>query len=431
MKATATGHLWGTGLVPAADWRRVGRPPYGVAVLGATGSVGGQTLDVIERQPDLLRAVALAAGQDGAGLAALARRTGARVLGLARSAEARDAPPREGGKDDPGWRVGPGALEGVATAPGVDVVLAATPGLVALRAVLAALRMGRLVALANKEVLVAGGDLIAAAVREGGGALLPVDSEHVAIHQCLRSERPADVRRVVVTASGGPFRALAREALDAVTPAEALRHPNWSMGPMNTLNSATLMNKGLEVLEAQRLFGLEGDRVEVVVHPESLVHSLVEMVDGTLMAQLASADMRLPIQYALLYPERRPSPAPPLSLLVAGRMTFEAPRRADFPSLSLAEAAGKMGGTAPAVLVAANEEAVGAFVAGRLRFSEIPRVVDEVLGRSATTAVVAVEDIEEADAWARRQAEEVIRTRGGPGPRRPACWEGGAGPRRR
>jgi 1-deoxy-D-xylulose-5-phosphate reductoisomerase len=405
---TALGRLWGDGLVPGEDWKRPGAPPYGVAVLGATGSVGAQTLDVIAAHPGHLRAVALAAATQGEALVRQAEAYGVRRLGLARA----EGDLSEGAQNFV-WTRGDEALMAVATAPEVDVVVAATPGLAALRAVLAALRLGRIVALANKEILVAGGDLIARAVREGGGALVPVDSEHVAVHQCLRQELPSDVRRVVLTASGGPFRAMPSEELDRVTPEAALRHPNWSMGPMNTLNSATLMNKGLEVLEAQRLFGLGSERVAVVVHPESLVHSFVEMRDGTVMAQMASADMRLPIQYALLYPGREPSLAAPLDLLGASRLTFEPVRRADFPSLSLAEAAGKIGGTAPAVLVAANEEAVAAFVAGSLGFPGIPRVVEEVLQRADVKAVTAVEDIEQADVWARQEARTVMRTRGG------------------
>lgn len=393
---------WGRGLVPAAGWRPAVGEPRGVAILGATGSVGRQALEVVARHPDRLVAVALAAGADSEGLAELARRYGARLLGLSR--------PGPAGAPAGPWRCasGPGALEAVATAEGVDVVVAATPGLAALRAVVAALAMGRVVALANKEVLVAGGELVARAARQGGGVLVPVDSEHVALHQCLRGERPEAVARVVLTASGGPFLRHDAQALARVRPEEALRHPRWQMGPLNTLNSATLMNKGFEVLEAQRLFGLRPEQVAVVVHPESLVHSLVELVDGTLLAQLGSTDMRLPVQYALLYPDRAPSLAAPLDLAAAGRLTFEPVRRQAFPSLSLAEAAGKMGGTAPAVLVAANEEAVAAFVAGRLPFPDIPRVVEDVLARTPRAAVETVEDVEAADAWARREARAAL-----------------------
>lgn len=403
VRAVGAVALWGHGLVPDAAWRPGAGPTLGVAVLGSTGSVGGQTLDVIERHPSRLRVVALAARADAAGLAAQGMQTGAAWLGLEEPSPASPLGPGP-------WRAveGPGALEAVATAPGVDVVVAATPGLGALRAVLAALALGRRVALANKEILIAGGDLIARAVHAHGGVLLPMDSEHVAVHQLLRGERPEAVARVVLTASGGPFRQTPAADLASVGPEAALAHPTWRMGPMNTLNSATLMNKGFEVLEAARLFGLGLDRVGVVVHPQSLVHSFVELVDGTLLAQMASADMRLPIQYALLYPERAPSPAAPLDLLHTPRLDLEDVRMADFPSLSVAVAAGKIGGTAPAVLVAANEEAVSAFVAGRLSFPEIPQVVRAVLERASADPVDRVEDVERADAWARGQARSLL-----------------------
>ena len=246
-----------------------------------------------------------------------------------------------------------------------------------------------------------GGDLVARAVRGGAGVLLPIDSEHVAVHQLLRAEAPEAVARVVLTASGGPFRTTPEGELERVTAAQALAHPTWNMGPMNTLNSATLMNKGFEVLEAMRLFGLGAERVEVVVHPQSLIHSFVALVDGTVLAQLGSPDMRLPIQYGLLYPERAPSPAQGLDLGATPRLDLEGVRAQAFPSLSLAVAAGKIGGTAPAVLVAANEEAVAAFVAGRLSFPAIPRLVQTVLERAPVGPVDAVEDVERADGWAR------------------------------
>jgi 1-deoxy-D-xylulose-5-phosphate reductoisomerase len=395
--------LWGRGLVPSAEWRPEAVRPLGVAVLGATGSVGRQTLDVVGRHPDRLRAVALSGHADGAALTALAAASGASVVGLASASPASPLGPGP-------WRavVGADALEAVATAPAVDVVVAATPGLDALRAVLAALALGRRVALANKEILIAGGDLITRAVRAHGGLLLPLDSEHVAVHQLVRGERPEAVQRIILTASGGPFRRMPRQALADVDTQAALAHPTWRMGPMNTLNSATLMNKGFEVLEATRLFGLDPERVAVVVHPQSVVHSFVELVDSTVLAQLASADMRLPIQYALLYPDRAPSPAPRLDLWQTPALELEAVRDADFPSLSVAVAAGKIGGIAPAVLVAANEEAVAAFVAGRLAFPEIPEIVRAVLERTPAAAVGRVEDVETADAWARGQARMLV-----------------------
>jgi 1-deoxy-D-xylulose-5-phosphate reductoisomerase len=359
----------------------------------------------VSRYPHRLQVVAVAARQDHPRLWEVVRRVRPALVGISQASS-----PPPAGADGP-WRVvwGPHALEEVALFPQVDLVVAATPGLYALRAVLAALKSGRPVALANKEVLVAGGELVARALREGGSVVLPVDSEHVALHQSLRDERPEAVARLWLTASGGPFRTWPPERLALATPQEALRHPRWDMGPLITVNSATLMNKGLEVLEAHLLFGLPLDAIQVVVHPESVVHSLVEMVDGSWMSQWASADMRLPIQYALLYPDRHRSGVAPLDLPSLGSLHFETVRQKDFPSLSMAVAAGRMGGTAPAVLVAANEEAVGAFLEGRIGFMDIPVLVSQVFEQAPAGRVTSAEDVEEADAWARRALAERVR----------------------
>jgi len=361
--------------------------------------VGRQALDVVRRHPDRLQVVALTAHHDVDGLAELAHTWNPAVVGLSDEASGRSM------ADGP-WRLvtGPEALTAAAETPGVDLVLAATPGLDALRAVLGALEQGTNVALANKEVLVAAGDLVARAAARGGSVLLPVDSEHVALHMALRDEEPAAVDRLVLTCSGGPFRTWSREAMERATPKDALQHPNWRMGSLITVNSATLMNKGLEVLEAHRLFGWPLDRIDVVVHPQSAVHSLVVMRDGSLMAQVAGPDMRLPIQYALLYPERLSSAVAPLDLARMGVLAFEAVRWDAFPALSLAIRAGTLGGTAPAVLVAANEEAVSAFLQGRIGFLQIAALVEGALEHVPYGPVASAEDVEDAQRAARRFA---------------------------
>jgi 1-deoxy-D-xylulose-5-phosphate reductoisomerase len=388
------------GVAPIIPWAPPLPPPprRGVAVLGASGSIGRQALEVIDRWPDLLELVAVTVHRDTAALGAFARR-GVRFLGITGG----------GGHDLPARAaVGPSCLEEAVIQPGVDLVVAATPGFSGLRACLAALRAGRTVALANKETLVAAGDLVRRAMAEGGGAILPVDSEHVALHQCLRGEEERAVDRLWLTASGGPFRTADRAALAAVTAAEALRHPTWRMGDLVTVNSATLMNKGLEEIEAHVLFGLPYERIGVVIHPESVVHSMVEYVDGSVIAQMAVPDMRLPIQYALLYPKRLPSLAARLPLAGTMRLTFEPPRYDAFPCLSLAEAAGKMGGTATAVLNAANEVAVAGFLAGRVRFPEIADTVRATLEAADRMVEPDVAAVEAADAWARRFARERV-----------------------
>lgn len=301
------------------------------------------------------------------------------------------------------WRLesGPDALERILDLTEIDVLLAATPGLGALRTVLSALERGIPVALANKEVLIAAGDLVERAALRGGSVLLPVDSEHVAIHMALRDEPPAAVERLILTCSGGPFRTWPETAMAEAGPDQALRHPNWKMGPLITVNSATLMNKGFEILEAQRLFGWPLTAIDVVVHPQSVVHSLVAMQDGSLLAQLAGPDMRLPIQYALLYPNRLASAVAAPDLAALGSLTFEPVRSEAFPALSLATRAGKVGGTAPAVLVAANEEAVSAFLQGRTGFLNIAALVEGALEQVPNHPVTSAGDVEVAQRLAR------------------------------
>jgi 1-deoxy-D-xylulose-5-phosphate reductoisomerase len=286
----------------------------------------------------------------------------------------------------------------------VDIVLCASSGTAALEAVLAAIEAGKTIALANKEVLVMAGALVTAAARRKGVPILPVDSEHNAIHQCLHGRPAAEIRRLILTASGGPFRDLSPGELQAVDPEAALRHPTWQMGRKITIDSATLMNKGLEVIEAHWLFDVPADRIDVVVHPQSIVHSMVELSDGSVIAQMGVTDMRLPIQYACSYPDRWEAALPRLDLIKAGRLDFEAPALDRFPCLGLAYRALRAGGTAPVVLNAANEVAVASFLEKRLGFTSIPVVIERVLNAHVVESVVTLELIRRVDAWARNQA---------------------------
>jgi 1-deoxy-D-xylulose-5-phosphate reductoisomerase len=390
--------------------------PRRVAVLGATGSIGRQTLEVAAAHPDRLRVVALAASASAAEVVAAARRHAVEAVALADPAAASAAEEllRRGdgrGAPRPAVLAGPEGVCELAAWPTADVVVAAISGVAGLLPALAAVRAGRRVALANKEALVAAGPLLLRAAAASGAELVPVDSEHSAIWQALRGHDPSAVRRLVLTASGGPFRGRSRDEIEAAAPEAALRHPNWRMGPRITVDSATLMNKGFEVIEAHHLFGLpaEPGRIAVVVHPESIVHSLVEFVDGTLLGQFSLPDMRLPIQYALSHPERwgvEGLGARPLDLAGVGRLTFEEPDRAAFPCLDLAYAAAAAGGTAPAVLNAADEAAVARFLRGGLRFGDVPRLIASVVGEHRVMARPDIEDVLAADAWARRRAAE-------------------------
>jgi 1-deoxy-D-xylulose-5-phosphate reductoisomerase len=355
-----------------------------IAILGSTGSIGRQAIDVIKADPDRFELVALVAGADGEALARQASETGVAQTGLGSDA----------------------AVE-VASSDDVDVVLNAVVGAAGLRASVAALGAGKRLALANKESLVAGGELCLAAAERGGGDIVPVDSEHAAIAQCLEGVNPAEVRRIILTASGGPFRK--RTDLAGVTPEEALRHPTWAMGPKITIDSATLMNKGLEVIEAHFLFGLAYDDIDVTVHPQSVVHGIVELVDGSLLMQAAPPDMRIPIQAALAAPER-PGPAfSALSLEKTGRLDFEPVDRERFPALGIAYAAGKKGGTYPAVLNAANEVAVAAFLDGELAFTGIPQAVEQVLSEHSPGEASDLDSVMAVDAWARATATVHVR----------------------
>lgn len=369
----------------------------GVAVLGSTGSIGTQTLDVIRALGGRLRVVALAAGRN----TDLLYRQVAEFRPSLVCADAALDPDRLAGA-----HVVP--MEAMAAHPDVDVVLVGTPGAAGLAPTLAALRAGKAVALANKEVLVMAGAVLTRAAAEGGGELRPVDSEHSAIWQCLWGEERGGIARLILTASGGALRDRPLESLDTVTPEEALRHPTWTMGRKVTVDSATLFNKGLETIEARWLFDVPVERIEVVMHRESIVHSLVEFRDGSVKAQLGLPNMRLPIQCALTYPERLPCPVPRLDLAALGSLQFAPPDFARYPCLALAMEAGRRGGTYPAVLAAADEVAVEEFLAGRIRFTDIPRLIEWVLAAHSPGPEDDLDAVLEADTWARRQARAVL-----------------------
>ena len=371
----------------------------GVAVLGSTGSIGRTTLEVIDAFPDRFRVVALTAHRSADALIAqvvrfqpeLAVLVDGELAGLPRSTETRVAS---------GWD---SVLE-AASHPDVDIVVNALVGAAGLEPSLAALGAGKRLALANKESLVVGGPLIMRALGEGGGELIPVDSEHSAVFQCLEGSDRASVRRIVLTASGGPFRERDPLELVGVTPEEALRHPTWNMGAKITVDSATLVNKALEIIEAHHLFGLPYDQVAVVIHPQSIVHSLVEFQDGSALAQLGYPTMAVPVLYALNYPERLPFETPRLDLAEIGALTFEPVPPERFPAFELGREAALRGGTAPAVFNAAGEEAVAAFLAERIAFTEIPDVIREALAGHVVEDVTRLEVVKKADAWAREAA---------------------------
>jgi 1-deoxy-D-xylulose-5-phosphate reductoisomerase len=379
-----------------------------LAILGSTGSIGCSALAVVDAHPTRLRVVGLAARDNVARLAEQIARH-APTLAAVGSESGAERVRAACGPDVPAIVTGPAGLVAVATHPDADIVLCASSGTAALEAVLAAIEAGKTIALANKEVLVMAGALVMDAARRHGAPILPVDSEHNAIHQCLHGRGRNEVRRLILTASGGPFRELSAEALDAVDAAAALRHPTWQMGRKITIDSATLMNKGLEVIEAHWLFDVPADAIDVLVHPQSIVHSLVELNDGSVIAQLGITDMRLPIQYACSYPDRWDAPLPPLDLARAGRLDFHEPAHDRFPCLGLAYRALRAGGTLPVVLNAANEVAVEGFLAGKLRFTGIPRLIEKTMNAHAVEHVSSLDVVRRADAWARTRAREMVR----------------------
>jgi 1-deoxy-D-xylulose-5-phosphate reductoisomerase len=378
-----------------------------VAVLGSTGSIGKNTLRVVDALGGDYRVTALGAGRSVDTLAEQVRRYGPALVAVCGPKEA-DALAALLDADPPPLRPeilhGPEGLVAVATEAEADTVVSATVGSLGFLPTYRALERGLRVALANKETLVVAGELMTAKARETGAELLPVDSEHNALHQCLRGERREEVRRLVLTASGGPFREAPAEALRSVTRAEALNHPTWRMGDKITIDSATLMNKGLEVIEAHWLFGFSADTIDVVVHPQSIVHSMVELVDGSIISQMGVTDMRHAIQYALTYPNRLASPCGHLDLLSIPKLEFFAPDLDRFPCLRLAYEALRAGGTYPAALNAANEEAVAAFLAGELDFLGIPRTVEHVLAAHTPIPADSIDNVLAVDTWARREA---------------------------
>jgi 1-deoxy-D-xylulose-5-phosphate reductoisomerase len=378
-----------------------------VTILGATGSVGRSTLDLIERNRERYEVLAVTAHRDVEGLAESARRVGAARAVIAdpalleplRSALSGTATRAEAGEE--------AVLD--AAGAGADWTMAAIVGTAGLGPTMAAIRGGRTVALANKEALVSAGHLMIEAARAGGAELLPVDSEHNAIFQCFDRTRPEGVRRIILTASGGPFRDRSLEEMRSATPSEAVAHPNWSMGAKISVDCATLMNKGLELIEAFHLFPLPEQAFEIVIHPQSVVHSLVEYVDGSVLAQLGSPDMRIPIAYTLAWPDRMETPCERLDLVRTGNLSFSAPDPERFPALGLARQALREGGARPAVLNAANEVAVGAFLEGRVGFLDIASIAAETLQCYAPSAPGSIEEVLEIDREARGAAEAIVK----------------------
>jgi 1-deoxy-D-xylulose-5-phosphate reductoisomerase len=379
-----------------------------IAILGSTGSIGQSALSVVDAHPDRLRVVGLAAGENVDVFAAQIERYRPAVVAMASStALDRLAKARPSALHVVGF--GREGLVAVATSPESDLVLCASTGTEALEAVLAAIEHGKTVALANKEILVMAGGLVTEAARRAGVTILPVDSEHNAIHQCMRGRAATELKRLILTASGGPFRGRSASELAGVSADEALRHPTWRMGRKITIDSATLMNKGLEVIEAHWLFGVAAGQIDVVIHPQSVVHSMIELIDGSLIAQLGVTDMRLPIQYALSYPERWSSPLPSLDLMRAGRLDFHAPDTEAFPSLRLAYRALEAERSLPVVLNAANEIAVAQFLEGRIGFLAIPQVIEATMNAHEPTDVTSLPAVRQIDAWARHYAQEISR----------------------
>lgn len=384
----------------------------GIAILGSTGSIGVNTMSVVESFRDgRFRVVALAAGRNVERLAAQVERHRPELVAVENEecAERLKEELNRRGVPAPRVMVGEAGMVEVATHGAARTVVSATVGAVGFVPTLRALEAGKRVALANKETLVIAGELMTRAAEASGAELLPVDSEHNALHQCLRGERREEVRRLILTASGGPFREKSLGAMQGATVEEAMRHPTWSMGAKITIDCATLMNKGLEVIEARWLFGFGAEQIDVVVHPESVVHSMIELVDGSVIAQLGVTDMRHAIQYALTYPERHPSTAlPPLDLTKLGVLRFESPDVERFPCLGLAYRALRAGGTLPAALNAANEEAVSAFLGGRIRLTDIARVIERVMDAHETRAVSSLDVVLEVDREARGAAASEI-----------------------
>jgi 1-deoxy-D-xylulose-5-phosphate reductoisomerase len=378
-----------------------------IAILGATGSIGKSTLDLVERSPDRFEVVAVTAATNAEALADIARRTGAKLAVIADESRARDLQELLVGTNCRAV-AGEDALIDAATGE-ADLVIAAIVGCAGLNPTMAAVEMGQTVALANKEALVTAGTLMTDAASRSGATLLPIDSEHNAIFQCIAGSRSEDVSKIILTASGGPFRTSSQATISAATPAQAVAHPNWSMGAKISVDSATLMNKGLELIEAHYLFGLPSERIDILIHPQSVIHSMVEFLDGSVLAQLGSPDMRIPIAYALAWPERLETPAQRLDLAKIARLDFEQPDTTRFPALRIAREALEQGGAAPVVLNAANEVAVAAFLGGAIRFTDITALVEAALERADFVNPRSIGDVLEIDRAVRSRVESVMK----------------------
>jgi len=380
--------------------------PRRITILGATGSIGESTLDLVARQPDAYSVEVLTAYQNVPLLAERAKRFGAQLAVIGDSDLYTDLKENLAGTGIDVAAGAPAIVE--AAARPADWIMAAIVGAAGLEPTLSAVRQGKVVALANKESLVCAGDLVQAEIERCGATLLPVDSEHNAIFQVFDFEQPERVERIILTASGGPFRSWSREAMAAATPAQAVAHPNWDMGAKISVDSATLMNKGLEVIEGWHLFPVEKDQIDVIVHPQSVIHSMVEYVDGSTLAQMGSPDMRTPIAYTMAWPRRMATPSPKMDLAAIGSLTFDAPDRERFPALDLAYVALQAGGSAPAILNAANEVAVAAFLEHRIGFLEITKMVEETLSRMSGGSISSIEEVIAIDQEARNIAEALI-----------------------
>ena len=382
-----------------------------LAILGSTGSIGRQTLSVVEAMPERFGVVALAAGGNLDELVGQIERHRPELVSVGDSAKADELATRlkdKGVSPLPAIHHGREGMLAVGTHAAAEIVVSAAVGVVGLEATYEAVKLGKIIALSNKEVLVAAGELVMAAAKKAGRELLPVDSEHNAVHQCLRGGEHREVLRLVLTASGGPFRKAPLASLKSVTPEQALNHPNWKMGSRITIDSATMMNKGFEVIEARWLFGVRPDQIDVVIHPQSTIHSMVEYVDGSVLAQLGPTDMRMPIQYALTYPERVASNQVALNWSKLRRLDFARVSTRRFPCLRLAREAMKKGGAMPCALNAADEVAVAAFLERRLPFLGIPEVIERVLGRMPRVRFEKMDDVLTADLEARRMAKEEV-----------------------
>jgi len=376
-----------------------------IAILGATGSIGTSTLDLVERDTERFEVVAVTAATNVEALAGIARRTNARLAVISDERLLPELRERLGGTACEA-SAGEGAL--VEAALSAELVVAAIVGCAGLRPVMAAVEAGRTIALANKEALVTAGELMTGAAARSGATILPVDSEHNAIFQCLAGSNKGSVSRIILTASGGPFRTASAQTMRDASPAEAVAHPNWSMGAKISVDSATMMNKGLELIEAYHLFGVPSERIDIVIHPQSVVHSLVEFADGSVLAQLGSPDMRIPIAYALAWPERMATPAQRLDLAAIARLDFEAPDLERFPALKLARDALEAGGAAAIVLNAANEAAVARFLAGSIGFTDIARLVRSALEDSKHAPPRSIEEVFEIDRLTRTRLDALM-----------------------